>query len=47
MAWPERRAAGKGAPVFGAAKRTLAGEHRFGIATSFDGRLRREHVSCW
>src|SRR5262249_24553573 len=28
---PERRGAGKGAPVFGAAKRTLAGEHRSGI----------------
>jgi len=29
---PERRAAGKGAPVFlGAAERTLAGEHRSGI----------------
>jgi len=24
MVWPERRAAGKGAPVFGAAQRTLA-----------------------
>ena len=32
MLWPERRAAGKGAPVLGAAKRTLAGEHRSGIA---------------
>ena len=28
---PERRTAGKGAPVFGAAERTLAGEHRSGI----------------
>jgi hypothetical protein len=28
---PERRAAGKGAPGFGAAKRTLADEHRSGI----------------
>src|ERR1700721_2172638 len=27
MAWPERRGAGKGAPVFGAAKPTLACEH--------------------
>jgi hypothetical protein len=27
---PERRAAGKGAPLFGAAERTLAGEHRSG-----------------
>jgi hypothetical protein len=30
MVWPERRGAGKGAPVLGAAKRTLAGEHRSG-----------------
>ena len=28
---PERRGAGKGAPVLGAAKRTLAGEHRSGM----------------
>jgi hypothetical protein len=28
--WPERRAAVKGAPQFGAAKRTLDGEHRSG-----------------
>ena len=35
---PERRAAVKGAPLFGAAKRTLDGEHRSGIGQSFDGR---------
>jgi hypothetical protein len=29
---PERRTAGKGAPGFGAAERTLAGEHRSGIS---------------
>jgi hypothetical protein len=32
VVWPERRGAGKGAPVCGAAKRTLAGEHRSGMA---------------
>jgi len=36
---PERRGAVKGAPLFGAAKRTLDGEHRSGIHRSFDGRL--------
>jgi hypothetical protein len=41
---PERRAAVKGAPLFGAAERTLDGEHRSGIHHSFDGRLWREHV---
>jgi len=35
---PQRRAAGKGAPLFGAAKRTLAGEHRCGITGNLDGR---------
>jgi len=35
---PERSAAVKGAPVFGAAKRTLDGEHRSGIHRSFDRR---------
>jgi hypothetical protein len=35
---PERRGAGKGAPAFGAAKRTLDGEHRSGIQRHFDGR---------
>jgi hypothetical protein len=35
---PERSAAVKGAPLFGAAKRTLDGEHRSGIHRSFDGR---------
>jgi hypothetical protein len=34
---PKRRAAVKGAPSFGAAKRTLDGEHRFGIYGTFDG----------
>ena len=34
---PERRGAVKGAPLFGAAKRTLDGEHRSGIHDSFDG----------
>ena len=29
---PQRRAVGKGAPGFGAAQRTLAREHRCGIA---------------
>jgi hypothetical protein len=38
MVWPERRGAGKGAPVLGAAKRTLAGEHRSGIQANLDGR---------
>jgi hypothetical protein len=37
--WPERRGAVKGAPQFGAAKRTLDGEHRSGIDQTFDGRL--------
>ena len=35
---PERRAAVKGAPWFGAAKRTLDGEHRSGIPGLVDGR---------
>ena len=35
---PERRAAVKGAPVWGAAKRTLDGEHRSGNGERFDGR---------
>ena len=37
--WPERSGAVKGAPQFGAAKRTLDGEHRSGIDQAFDGRL--------
>jgi len=37
--WPERSRAVKGAPQFGAAKRTLDGEHRSGIEQAFDGRL--------
>jgi hypothetical protein len=37
--WPERRGDVKGAPVFGAAKRTLDVEHRSGIHLNFDGRL--------
>jgi hypothetical protein len=37
--WPERSGAVKGAPQFGAAKRTLDGEHRSGIDRAFDGRL--------
>lgn len=36
---PERRGGVKGAPLFGAAQRTLDGEHRSGIHTGFDGRL--------
>jgi hypothetical protein len=36
--WPERRAAVKGAPLFGAAERTLDSEHRSGTRESFDGR---------
>ena len=34
----ERRTDVKGAPLFGAAERTLDGEHRSGIHRSFDGR---------
>ena len=37
---PERRAAVKGAPLFGAAKRTLDCEHRSGTQHSVDGRRR-------
>jgi len=36
---PERRAVVKGAPLLGAAKRTLDVEHRSGTHPSFDGRL--------
>jgi len=36
---PERRGGVKGAPGFGAAKRTLEGEHRSGIHIRLDGRL--------
>ena len=36
---PDRRADVKGAPQFGAAKRTLDGEHRSGIDQASDGRL--------
>jgi len=32
-----------GAPIFGAAERTLAGEHRSGMYGTIDGRLWREH----
>jgi hypothetical protein len=42
--WPERRGGVKGAPVFGAATRTLDGEHRSGIDQNADGRRRGEHV---
>jgi len=35
----ERRTDVKGAPVLGAAKRTLDGEHRSGIHPAIDGRL--------
>jgi hypothetical protein len=35
--WPERRAAVKGAPFLGAAKRNLDGEHRSGIDTASTG----------
>jgi len=35
--WPERRAAVKGAPQFGAAKRTLDGEHRSGTGKASAG----------
>jgi hypothetical protein len=35
--WPERRTAVKGAPLFGAAKGTLDGEHRSGIDTASTG----------
>ena len=38
-AWPERSGAVKGAPLFGAAKRTLDSEHRSGTHDTFDGRL--------
>jgi len=37
VTWPERRAAVKGAPLFGAAKRTLDGEHRSGTGTPATG----------
>jgi len=40
---PQRRAAGKGAPVFGAAERTLACKHRCGIYRLLDGRIRWDH----
>ena len=40
---PQRRAAGKGAPFFGAAERTLAGEHRCGTYPLLDGRIRWDH----
>ena len=51
---PERRAAGKGAPAFGAAERTLAGEHRSGTTSATDERrsgntfllVSFEHLSC-
>jgi hypothetical protein len=36
---PERSGAVKGAPHFGAAKRTLDDEQRSGIDPAFDGRL--------
>lgn len=36
---PERRGGVKGAPGFGAAKRTLDAEHRSGIGDFLDGRL--------
>jgi len=36
---PERRGAGKGGPDVGAAKRTLAGEHRSGIERDLTGDL--------
>jgi hypothetical protein len=35
--WPERRGGVKGAPQFGAAKRTLDGEHRSGIDQASTG----------
>jgi len=35
--WPERRAAVKGAPLFGAAKRILDCEHRSGTDTASTG----------
>jgi hypothetical protein len=38
ITWPERRADVQGAPQFGAAKRTLDGEHRSGIRHRLDGR---------
>jgi hypothetical protein len=44
---PERRTGGKGAPAFGAAERTLAGEHRSGICectTGGSGEITR--LSC-
>jgi hypothetical protein len=37
VTWPERRAAVKGAPQFGAAKRTLDGEHRSGCGLASTG----------
>jgi len=35
--WPQRSAGRKGAPAFGAAKRTLAREHRCGISGQATG----------
>ena len=40
---PERRGAGKGAPVLGAAKRTLAGEHRSGMPFKWRWAAERGH----
>ena len=40
---PERSGAGKGAPLFGAAKRTLAVEHRSGRKDSAMGGGRGDH----
>jgi len=39
MVLPEPRGDVKGAPVFGAAQRTLDGEHGSGMDEDFDGRL--------
>jgi hypothetical protein len=43
---PERRGAGKGAPAFGAAKRTLAGEHRSGTPQKRRRAAERGHDPC-
>ena len=44
LAWPERRGAGKGAPLVGAAQRTLACEHRSGTWHEIRWAAQGEHV---
>jgi hypothetical protein len=44
--WAERRAAVKGAPVFGAAKRTLESEYRSGIDPTSTGGVASTGTRC-